>query len=32
MGCKNMPQIWGKVLHGVQKRASDLGEDFAWGA
>ena len=27
-----MPQIWGKILHGVQKHASDLGEDFAWGA
>ena len=32
MGCRNVTQIWGKVLHGVQKRVSVLGEDFAWGA
>ena len=32
MGCKNVPQIWGKILHGVHKRAPDLGEDFARGA
>ncbi len=29
MGCKNVPQIWGNILHEVHKRASDLGEDFA---
>ena len=27
-----MPQFWGKILHGVHKHASVLGEDFAWGA
>ncbi len=32
MGCKNVPQIWGKILHGVHKRASVLGQTFAWGA
>ena len=32
MGCINVPEIWGKVLHGVHKRASVLGEDFARGA
>ena len=26
MGCKNVPQIWGKILHGVQKRASEVGK------
>ena len=29
---KNLPQIWERLMHGVHKRASDLGEDFAWGA
>ena len=29
MGCRNVPEIWGKVLHGVHKRASDLGQTFA---
>ena len=32
MGCKNVPEFWGKILHGVQNCASELGEDFAWGA
>ena len=32
MGLKNLPQIWGITLQGLQKYASDLGEDFAWGA
>ena len=29
---KNQPENWGTFMHGVQKRASVLGEDFAWGA
>ena len=28
MGCINVPQIWGKVLHGVHKRASVLRQVF----
>ena len=32
MGCKNMPQNWGKIMQGWHKHASDLGEGFAWGA
>ena len=32
MGCKNVPQIWGKILHGVHKHAPVLGEVFARGA
>ena len=26
---KNQPQNWETFMHGVQKHASDLGEDFA---
>ena len=26
---KNQPENWGTFMHGVQKRASELGEDFA---
>jgi len=29
---KNQPKNWERLMHGVQKHASDLGEDFAWGA
>ena len=28
-GCINVPQIWGRLLHGVHKRASVLGQTFA---
>ena len=27
----NVPRIWGKILHGWQKRASDLGQTSARG-
>ena len=30
-GGRNMPRIWGRLLHGWQKRASDLGQTFARG-
>ena len=29
---KNQPKNWGRLMHGVHKRASDLREDFARGA
>jgi hypothetical protein len=29
---KNQPENWERFMHGVQKRASELGEDYAWGA
>ena len=32
MVCINVPEIWGKILHGWHKHASVLGEDFARGA
>jgi hypothetical protein len=32
LGCKNLPQIWGKSLHGGQKHASDSGHIYAQGA
>ena len=31
-GCKNMPQIWGRLMHGVQKHASDSRQTYARGA
>ena len=29
---KTLPQIWDKIMHGVQKRAPDSGQTYARGA
>ena len=29
---KNQPKNWERLMHGVHKRASDLGQTFARGA
>jgi hypothetical protein len=29
---KKQPKNWERLMPGVQKHASDLGEDYAWGA
>ena len=29
---KNQPENWERLMHGVQKRASDSGHTYAWGA